>query len=418
MAEFLPFTGTRYNREKVKLAAVTAPPYDVISSQYREELYHRADHNVIRLELNHDEDPYASAKRHLDQWLKETILIRDEKARFYVYYQTFNDPEGREYTRQGVIGRLKVTPYSEKQTLPHERTLAAPKRDRLALMEAARANLSPIFGLIDDESLVFDQTLEVATVNAPIADIDEKLENGSTVRHMVWSLDDAIAVDRIHKIISNRPVVIADGHHRYETAVAFAEMHPEISGAKYLMVFISNLRSSGTVILPTHRVLYGLPDFNAYTLFAKLREQYELQPFERRDDAYEALLHDQKAVTMVELDEAPHFTLVRARDERYASALAGLPVMQLQERILKQGAGLTQEAIDNKTNLLYPHSLQERDEMVAVRNDVNASFYLRPVTPAEMARVVEEGDYMPQKSTYFYPKLLTGLVIHEFEVQD
>jgi uncharacterized protein (DUF1015 family) len=285
-------------------------------------------------------------------------------------------------------------------------------------MEATKANLSPIFALIDDESLVFDQTLEVATVNAPIADIDERLENGDTVRHMVWSLDDAIAVERIQKIISSRPVVIADGHHRYETAVAFAELHPKIKGAMYMMVFVSNLRSSGTVILPTHRILYGLPDFDAYKLFAKLREQYALQPFERREDAHDALLSDQKAITMIELDEAPYFTLVRARDERYVSALEGLPVMQLQERILKQGAGLTQSAIDNKTNLLYPHSLQERDEMVAGRSDINATFYLRPVTPAEMAKVVEEGDYMPQKSTYFYPKLLTGLVLHEFEVQD
>ncbi|HET6511561.1 MAG TPA: DUF1015 family protein, partial [Candidatus Kapabacteria bacterium] len=305
-----------------------------------------------------------------------------------------------------------------KQTLPHERTLAAPKRDRLALMEATNANLSPIFALIDDESLVFDQTLEVATVNAPVADIDERLENGETVRHMLWCLDDAIAVDRIEKIIGTQPIVIADGHHRYETAVAFSELHPKNHGAQYLMVFISNLRASGTVILPTHRVLYGMKDFNAYALFAKLREDYELHPYERREDAYEALLHDQKAVTMIELDEAPHFTIVRSRDERYASALEGLPVMQLQERILKQGAGLTQAAIDNKTNLLYPHSLQERDEMVAARRDVNATFYLRPVTPAEMARVVEEGDYMPQKSTYFFPKLLTGLVIHEFGVQD
>jgi uncharacterized protein (DUF1015 family) len=129
-------------------------------------------------------------------------------------------------------------------------------------------------------------------------------------------------------------------------------------------------------------------------------------------------MHDVKAVTMIELDEEPHYTLLRSKEERYASALEALPVMQLQERILKQGAGLTQEAIDNKTNLLYPHSLGERDEMVAQRDDVNATFYLRPVTPAEMARVVEEGDYMPQKSTYFYPKLLTGLVLHEFEIQD
>jgi uncharacterized protein (DUF1015 family) len=417
LAEFLPFIGTRYSKEKVKLSAVMSPPYDVISEKYRDELYARADHNVIRLELSRELDPYASAKDHLDRWLQEGVLVRDEKSRFYVYYQTFNDPDGRQYTRQGVIGRLKVSPYSEKQVLPHERTLAGPKRDRLALMEATHANLSPIFGLVDDETMFFDQTLEIATTNAPLVDVDEHLESGGTVRHMMWSLDDAMAVDRISTMIRNKPVVIADGHHRYETSVAFSELHPDVPGAQYIMIFLSNLRSSGTVILPTHRVLYGMQSFNPYDFFSNLKERFELQQFDRREDAYDALMHDQRSVTMIELAESPHYTLIRNRDHAFTSALDELPVMQLQERILKQAAGLTQEAIDNKTNLLYPHSVQERDQMVSERADINATFYLRPVTPQEMARVVDEGNYMPQKSTYFYPKLLTGLVFHEFKIQ-
>lgn len=418
MAEFLPFIGTRYNKERVKPSAVTSPPYDVISPEYRDELYARSEHNVIRLELNRDPDPYTSAKAHLDHWLKEGVLIRDERSRFYVYYQRFTDPDGRHYTRQGVIGRLKLSPYSAKEVLPHERTLAGPKRDRLALMEATHANLSPIFCLIDDETMLFDQTVEIATINAPLADLDEHLENGSTVRHILWCLDDAMAVNRLETMIKDKPVLIADGHHRYETSVAFHELHPKMKGADHMMVFLSNLRGEGTIILPTHRVLYGMPNFNAYDLYAKLQQQFELQSYERRDDAYEALLHDQKAVTMIELAEAPHYTLVRAKDANYTRALDELPVVQLHEKILKSGAGLTQEAIDNKTNLLYPHSIAERDEMIRSHTDVNATFYLRPITPQQMARVVEEGDFMPQKSTFFYPKLLTGLVFHEFGVQD
>lgn len=417
MAEFLPFKGTRYDASRVSMAGVVAPPYDVVSPAYRDVLYDRHPYNVIRLELNREIDPYTAAAHTFEEWKRAGILRLDEHPQFYVYYQRFDDPNGTEYTREGVIGRLRLTPYSEKQVLPHERTLAGPKRDRYQLLEATSTNLSPIFGLIDDETLLFDHTLEVATVRTALVDVDETLETGEHVRHLLWPLTDPMAADRIQKIVAGQQVIIADGHHRYETSVAFAQTHPEIEGAQYMMVFLSNLRAPGTVILPTHRVLYGLENFDAYRFLQAVLERFQIQEFERRDDALTALEDDHHAITMIELDTEPHYVLVRQRtDSNPGSALGGLPVQVLHEEILKGAAGLTQEAIDNKTNLLYPHSVAERDAMVEGRQ-TNATFYLRAVSPAEMARVVQEGSFMPQKSTFFFPKLLTGLVFHEFLAQ-
>lgn len=416
MAQFLPFIGTRYHSTYVNVTKVVSPPYDVISPAYRDQLYDRDPHNVIRLELNRESDPYTAAQNEFREWLGEGIIERDVHSQFYVYYQRFNDPEGREYTREGVLGRLRLTPYSEKQVLPHERTLAGPKRDRLKLLETMHANVSPIFGLIDDKTMIFDHTLEAAAAQLPLADVDEILENGEHVRHTMWKLDDPHLVSRLTAIMQDQQVIIADGHHRYETSLAYAQAHPDESGAQFILIFISNLRAEGTVILPTHRVLHSFAEFDAYKAFEKLKENFELAQYDRREDAYQALLGDQQAVTMIELNESPRFSVVRQKASGSGSALERLPVQVLQEKILKGAIGLTQDAIDNKTNLLYPHSLEERDTMAAAQA-TQATFYLRPVQPAEMAAVVDEGDFMPQKSTFFYPKLLTGLVFHEFEVQ-
>src|SRR5688572_21927155 len=172
MNSFYPFFGTRYNKEKVALRKVVAPPYDVISSDYRDALYELDAHNVVRLEFSRDADPYGSAKNDLDEWKRDGILIRDAEPAFYVYYQTFTTPSGEQVTRRGVLGRLKVTPYSEGNVLPHELTLPKAKKDRFDLLEAAHTNFSPIFGLIDDEAFIFDHTIDAAAATAPLADVD------------------------------------------------------------------------------------------------------------------------------------------------------------------------------------------------------------------------------------------------------
>lgn len=229
----------------------------------------------------------------------------------------------------------------------------------------------------------------------------------------MWRLTEPALVARLEKLISPKKIVIADGHHRYETSVAFAAAHPEISGADHIMIYLANMHGEGTVILPTHRILHGVNDFNQYDFLVKLRAQFSIELYNTRDEAL-AFLDDSNAITVIEFPEEPKYVVVRGAAKE-GSALEKLNVYRLHEEILKPLAGLTQEQINAKTNLLYPHSVKEADEMMAT-SDFHACFYLKSVTPEEMLAVTTEGNYMPQKSTYFYPKLLTGLVFNEFGV--
>ena len=415
MPEFLPFIGTRFDKSKVSIQDVVAPPYDVISPEYRDILYARNDHNIIRLELSREDDPYTSAENCLREWLKEGYLIRERRPAFYVYYQTFTTPEGETVTREGVLGKLKLAPYSEKQVLPHERTLMAPKRDRLKLLEHTKTNVSPIFALTSDPTFVFDETLQLATVTPPLADLDEVLPTGATVRHTMWRLDDQMATERITKIVGLGPAIIADGHHRYETALKYHEEHPDEPEAAYVLCFIANLNATGTVVLTTHRLLHSAPDLNQYKLLDRLREKFEIVPFETREEAVALLDRDDDVLTVIEFPEAPHYVAVRDLPNESRSPVRDVNAKRLEEEILMPVVGLSRQAIDEKRNLLYPHSIGELDEMKESRSgDWNAAFLLRAIRPHEMQQVVERGEFMPQKSTFFYPKLLTGLVMREF----
>ncbi|MDP4219284.1 MAG: DUF1015 domain-containing protein [Bacteroidota bacterium] len=417
MNTFEPFIGTRYNTDKVRMKDVVSPPYDVISPEQQAELYKKDPHNVVRLELNHDSDPYTCAKQFFDEWKVNGILQPENSPAFYVYYQTFKTPDGTQVTRRGVLGRLRLTPYSSGDVLPHERTLSGPKKDRMQLLVIARTNFSPIFGLIDDASLVFDHTIDSVVANAPIADIDELLPTGDSVRHTSWRLTDPAQVTRLEKLIAGKKIIIADGHHRYETALAYAQANPENAAAQYMMIFIANLHSEGTIILPTHRILHDKTDFNQYSFIAELRKKFSVELMDSRDEGMKHLATDANALTLIQMPEEPKFVLVKdTSDLASSSPLEKLAVYRLHEKILKPIAGLTQAEIDNKTNLLYPHTLPELDSMLS-GHDYDAAFILKPTTSHEVIDVTGSGEFMPQKSTYFYPKLLSGLVFYEFEEQ-
>ncbi len=416
MNQFLPFRATRYNSEKVRLKNVVSPPYDVISPAYQVKLYEKDPHNVIRMELNHDADPYKAAKLYLDEWKAKGVLQTDSTPAYYVYYQTFLTPDGKQVTRRGVLGKLRLTPYSSGDVLPHEQTLSGPKKDRMQLLSITETNLSPIFGLIDDEAHIFDHTIDSVVANPPLGDIDEELSSHQSVRHTMWKLTDPALITRLQKLIATTKVIIADGHHRYETALAYAQAHPENEAAQYIMIFLANLHGEGTVILPTHRILYGKKDFNQFDFLAHLKKDFTVEIVESREEGMKRL-KEENALTLIQLPEEPKYVLVKENtDLSHSSPLEKLAVSRLHERILKPIVGLTQSEIDSKTNLLYPHTLNELDEMLSDR-EYNAAFILNPTASQEVIDVTGSGEFMPQKSTYFYPKLLSGLTFYEFGEQ-
>ncbi len=412
MNQFLPFKATRYNSEKVRLKDVVSPPYDVISPSLQTELYEKDPHNVVRMELNHDADPYAAAKQYLDQWKSDRVLQIDADPGYYVYYQIFQTADGKQVTRRGGLGKLRLTPYSSGDVLPHEQTLSGPKKDRMKLLSITKTNLSPIFGLIEDAAQIFDHTIDSVVATAPLADIDEVLPNHEHVRHTMWKLTDPTLLARLEKLIATKKVIIADGHHRYETALAYAQEHPENEAAQYIMIFIANLHGEGTVILPTHRILYGKDDFNQFNFLAQLKKDFSVEIIGSRDEAMKKL-KEENAFTVIQFPEEPNFVLIKDADDlSKSSPLEKLAVYRLHERILKPIAELTQDQINAKSNLLYPHTLSELDEMLS-DHEYNAAFILNPTTSEEVIDVTSSGEFMPQKSTYFYPKLLSGLVFYE-----
>jgi len=412
MNQFQPFKGTRYNSEKVEIKDVVSPPYDVISPSQQFELYEKEPHNVIRLELNHDADPYTSAKKYFDEWKSDGVLVTDSAPVFYVYYQTFLTPGGEQVTRRGVLGRLRLTPYSSGDVLPHERTHSGPKKDRMKLLSIANTNFSPIFGLIDDSALIFDHTIDSVVANPPLADIDEVLASGEEVRHTMWALTDPALGTRLEKLIGTKKVIIADGHHRYESSLTYAQEHPNNEAAQYIMIFLANLHGEGTVILPTHRILYERKDFNQFAFLAQLKKEFSCEIISSREEGVKRL-KDDEAITLVQFSEEPQWVLAKDNSAAAADPVEKLAVNRLQEKILKPIAGLTQSEIDTRTNLLYPHTLAELDEMISEHN-YDVAFILNPTTPQEVIDVTSSGEFMPQKSTYFFPKLLTGLVFYEF----
>ena len=416
MNDFQPFIGTRYNSEKVQPKNVVSPPYDVISPVQQTELYAKDPHNVVRLELNHDSDPYTCAKQYFDEWKTQEVLLADSAPAFYVYYQTFHTPEGKQVTRRGVLGRLRLTPYSSGDVLPHERTHSGPKKDRIKLLTIAQTQFSPIFGLIDEKAQIFDHTIDSVVANSPLADIDEELANNESVRHTIWALTDPALVTRLEKLVATKKIIIADGHHRYESSLQYAGEHPDIDGAQYIMIYLANLHGEGTVILPTHRVIYGRKDFNQFAFLSQIEKEFSVQIMNSREDGVKQLTDENDAITLMQFPEAPEWVLVKEKSVAGNDPVEKLPVYKLQERIIKPIAGFTQADIDSRTNLLYPHTIAELDEMVNEQG-YDVAFILNPTTPQEVIDVTSAGEFMPQKSTYFYPKLLSGLVFYEFKEQ-
>lgn len=436
MAEIRAFRAHRYDLGRVgALSDVIAPPYDVIDPALQQALYARSPYNVIRLILNcpeaGDADPnarYAGAGRTLRDWLHEGIVAQDSARALYVYHQEF-EVEGQRCTRKGVLARVRLEPFGEGKIFPHEETMSGPKADRLKLMRATGMNLSPIFGLYPDEDRSVQGQLDAAVGRSLPLEATDHLG----VVSRLWPVSDQQVVSAVTGLMGPRPIFIADGHHRYETALDYLAGRREAGDVRdpeaapnFVLMMLVGMSDPGLVILPTHRLVGGLPDLTAAELSKLLGVHFELEATGKgeagaraawdlieADGGQELLGFGTVAdgVWQVGRFRSPH--LMAVLSPRHSPAWRGLAVSVLHELVLGK---LLPEGLPAKPRFRYVHLLREVTESVAGRDPEGHKCQLAVLVPPAAMQHVEQiagnRERMPPKSTYFYPKLLSGLVFN------
>ncbi len=395
MAVIAPLPAVRYDETKVGLGDVIAPPYDVISSTEQAALYQRSPHNVIRLILPREAERGPAASATLREWMSAGILAKDDAPGLYLYGQSFTLPDGKKRRREGVICRLRLEDFATGVVRPHERTLDGPKADRMAILSATGAHLSPIFGLYAHAGESARQMLGIPAGTAPTSHVTER--GGNT--HDLWRVTDAAAIARFTTALAPETIFIADGHHRYETALAYARQRGGDGPHAYVLAYLANVEE-GIVILPTHRLVHDALRLGPTALDNELRKQFTISPLRpdamRIPGAIDLLLPERR----LRLRPQP---AALANLERLPPAVRSLDVALLHEAILQPMLGLGPE------NLQFTHDDAEAEDAVD-SGRASAAFMVHAPSIAEVRSVCMAGELMPQKSTYFYPKLASGLV--------
>ena len=430
MAVIKPFRGIKYNSKKIgDLEKVVSPPYDVISEQEKQDYLDSSPYNITRLilpEPDGESDKYSTAGNLLNQWLDSDIIKRDESPSIYIYRQIFNI-NGEDITRTGFICLLELEDFKQGTVLPHEKTLSAPKEDRLKLMSACKANLSQIFGLYQENGNAISQILKKYTSDSPIIDItDTKGE-----KHKLWAVADKSDIHTITSAMHDKKVFIADGHHRYETALNYKKQmakknknHTGDEPYNFIMMYLCAMDDSGLVVLPTHRLIKDLPGFDKSTFKQNLSAYFDVlstnkkELFEYMDkniDKHVFGLYlgrgntskgEFYALTLKSKGLKP---LVQ---ENIPDAWKELDVAILHKIIIENILGITDESVKHQKNINY---VSDREEAISCLDNENYQIvlFLNPTKLSQIKNISLKGEVMPQKSTYFYPKLLTGLVINK-----
>jgi uncharacterized protein (DUF1015 family) len=414
MADVQPLRALHYDLDQAgTLDRLTSPPYDVIDATARAELASRSPHNAVEVDLPEGEDRYAQAAELLEEWKRDGVVVQDDEPALWALQQTYRMPDGSQRVRSGFFCKVRITDYGPGLIRPHERTHPAAKEDRLQLMRTTKANLSPIFALYPDPEGSAWSALEPATTESPWGEVTD--DDGT--KHTIWRVGDPAAISAVQAALADRELLIADGHHRYETARTFAD---EIGGEgehRYVLMCLVSLSDPGLTILPTHRLVGGLDEDRRARLAELLDRDFDSQPVGLEEVAPEPARNGGLPVYgYVDGDESR--TLELRSQEPAASALADhsetyrrLDTAVLEKLVLEDALGMTEDDISHQRGLGYARDLDE--VMQGLRSgEFEIAFLLRP-TPVEQVRgVAEAGETMPPKSTYFYPKILTGLLFN------
>ncbi|HLP15600.1 MAG TPA: DUF1015 domain-containing protein [Bacteroidota bacterium] len=421
MATIQPFRGIRYNQTKVKMDAVVAPPYDVITPSEQTSYYDQNPFNIIRLILGREEDRYSAAAETFDKWQDSQVLMRDELPAIYPLVQTFTTTTGATVQRKGFIALCHLEEFEKGIVLPHEKTLSKAKEDRFKLFKATNSNFSQIFGLYSDPAKDVDAFIAPVHKDVPVIDVTFQ-----DVRNELWMITDESVIGNIARLIEPKQILIADGHHRYETALAYRDLrrsqNPNHTGRElynFVMMFFTNLDDEGLVIFPTHRVIHSLPSYNEAALLETLRTHFALGTYPSHEAMTSALASmTQYAYGIITKDA---FIVASLKDPKHVNELVpgsvpaevkDLDVVLLHTYILGRLLNISIEAQEKKLNIHYLQNIGECAQEVA--SGVSQIAFIVNATKIDQVRAVAKaGHTMPQKSTFFYPKLISGLVLNK-----
>lgn len=394
MPRFEPFAAVRYVPDRVELADVVAPPYDVITADERVRLEARSPYNVVHVDLARDggtRNRYDSARCRFDEWLDAGVLAADDEPAFYLYRMGWRDDDGTPRQTSGVIGALALDPDRTGAVLPHERTMAKPMDDRLRLLRACRVDLSPIWGLTLAPGLAA-AVLDAPPPEPPLA----RVTDDDSVHHRLWRLTSPATIDAIRAIVSSAPVVIADGHHRYETALAYEAERRAATGNQpgdydLVLAYVVPLEESDIGVRPIHRLLSGLRD--SFPLLEALSASFSVEPVGESGEALVGAMAERGALGLVTPGQS-HLLIPRGR-----AADDGLADSELLEVAL---GALPRHAAAYHPDVNHITALVEKGE-------AQAGVLLRPATVRQIAGAAQAGRRLPQKTTFFTPKPRTGL---------
>lgn len=423
MAEIRPFRALRFNTEKAgDIAELVCPPYDIISEEQRLAYLSKNPDNIIRLELPKGDDPYNEAGKTLRTWLDEGILRQDDKEGVYIYEEEFT-VNGLHTRFKGCIVRVKLEEFSKGIVLPHEETLSKAKEDRFNLMKATGCNFSQIYSLYNDPQHEITKKLDELSADQPV----NELTDGDGVTHRLWIVTDPEETAFISKAFADKKLYIADGHHRYETALNYRNYCRENGIATgeedYIMMMLVDMEHDGLVVLPTHRLVRDLKDFDPDKLLDDSREYFDL--IQKKDiasaDKKLRKLYDEGKKAFAFYCGGEDYTILVLKDDSIleellpdkSPAYRGLDVSVLHTLVLERLLGIDKENMAKQINLTYVKQLDEAVSAVT-SGKAQCAFILNPTRVSEIRDVAAAGEKMPQKSTYFYPKLITGLVMNRF----
>ena len=438
MAGIIPFRGVRYNHS-AKLSKLVAPPYDVISPQYRQELYDRDPHNVVRIDFGMSEEgdsaasnQYTRAAKSLKRWIGDGILRREEKPSLYLYEVEYETPAGEKKSMRGFICLLRLEEWDKGIVLPHEGTLKGPKADRFELLKSAAASASQVFSLYSDPEKKISKVFDSAYAKPPSGEATD--DDGSV--HRIWVLTDPKTIDAVQKDMTDKKVFIADGHHRYETALAYRDYRRSETvawtgeeGFNFFPMFLSNMDEDGLTVLPTHRLISDAGELTLDAVLERSSHYFKVKRFSfLTENEYDARSEFLRSLSEAGKnshsfgfcwDSAPCYYLLTLKDMDTVTkaqwcprsdTYCNLDVTILHSLIVERVLGIDTERIAVSQPVQFEKNADRAIERVAA-GEFAMCFLLNPTKVREVKEVALAHEIMPQKSTYFYPKLLTGLVI-------